>query len=108
MNEKNDVNNGNVIYQRDEVNAVEAPIFKPGTTPHTQFGKETLNANIAWHNIVEEIIAGQYSAEKLATEVGVSVKNVQNFLQKNYSDLSFRIGARILGIHSRLFPETYA
>jgi lambda repressor-like predicted transcriptional regulator len=108
MNDKFDSENGEVVYQRDVAQAADAPEFKPGATPHTQLGKETLNANIAWDGVVDEIVKANYTLETLATEVGISVKNIQNILQKNYDDLSFRIGARILRVHSQLFPEIYA
>ena len=108
MNDKFDSENGDVIYQRDAAQAADAPEFKPGATPHTQLGKETLNANIAWDGVIEEIIKADYTLEKLAAEVGLGVKNLQNILQKNYDDLSFRIGARILRVHSQLFPALYA
>ena len=95
-----------VIYQRDSQPSENAPEFKPGNTPHTQLGNETLNANIPWQEIVQQIQA-HYTQEQLIEETGVTTENLLNILNQDYSKLNFRTGARILGVHCRFFPEQY-
>ena len=97
---------GEVIYQRDSQPSENAPEFKPGNTPHTQYGNQILNANVPWPEIINEIQA-RYTQEQLMKETGVTADNLLNILNQDYSKLNFRTGARILGVHSRFFPELY-
>jgi hypothetical protein len=97
---------GKIIYQRNAEPTEKQPEFKPGNTPHTQYGDETLNGNVPWQSIVQEIQA-HYTQEQLIEESGVKPVNLLNILKQDYSKLDFRTGARILGVHSRLFPEHY-
>jgi lambda repressor-like predicted transcriptional regulator len=103
-NEITNNDQGQIIYDRTKALEIPKPVFKPGNTPHTQFGTEILNANVPWPKIVAEIQT-RYTQEKLAEEVGVAPITLHEILKQNYEALSFRIGARILGIHTRLFPE---
>ena len=105
LNETSLVSN-KVVYQRDSQQSEAVPAFKPGKTPHTQYGDEMLNANVPWQEILQELQA-HYTQERLVDEAGVSPANLLKILKGNYSDLNFRTGARILGVHSRLFPEQY-
>ena len=99
---------GDVTYQRDIAQATLEPEFKPGDTPETQFGNQTLNGNIDWSNIIAEIIQARYTQVQLITESGLSAIQLQNITNKNYNGLSFRAGARLLTVHSRSYPEQYA
>ena len=98
---------GKVVYQRHIAQATLEPEFKPGDTPETQFGNETLNGNIDWSKIVEEMIQVHYTQEQLVTETGISEKILKKIINKNYKRLSFRNGARLLAIHSRFYPKQY-
>ena len=95
-----------VVYDRETIQATEQPEFKPGETPYTQFGNETLNANIHWYQVVEEILA-HYTQEQLVDEAGITPANLRKILAQNYRQLNFKMGARLLAIHCRFFPERY-
>ena len=99
---------GDITYQRDIAQATPQPEFKSGNTPHTRLGDETLNGNINWCNIVNDIIPAHYTQVQLITESGLSANQLQNITNKNYNELSFRAGARLLTVHSRFYPEQYA
>jgi hypothetical protein len=94
-----------IVYQRGQNEDETQPEFKPGNTPHTQYGDQVLNANVPWDSVVQEILNAHYTQEKLAKEVGIPSTTLGQILKQNYDALSFRIGARILGVHFRLFPE---
>lgn len=100
--------NGEIIYQRNAERAANGPIFKPGATPHTQFGKQVLNANVPWHSVVTDIIKTHYDQVQLARELDAQSILLDKILQQDYSELNFRTGARLLGVHARLFPGMYA
>jgi hypothetical protein len=95
-----------IVYDREKNSKKKQPAFKPGKTPHTQLGHETLNANIPWPHIIEELQA-HYTQEKLVNEAGITPANLQNILAENYSKLTFKIGAKLLMLHSRFYPEQY-
>ena len=97
-----------VIYQRGQNDGEKQPEFKPGTTPHTQYGDEMLNANVPWHEIVGQILTRNYTIGRLAEEVKTSIAALNKILKEDFSELNFRTGARILGVHCVLFPETFA
>lgn len=100
----NEINHGKVIYQRDPNIAIDEPKFKPGNTPYTQFGNETLNANVPWYRIVQEILA-HYTQEQLVKETGITSANITKILRQNYRKLNFKRGAQLLSIHARLFAD---
>jgi DNA-directed RNA polymerase subunit H (RpoH/RPB5) len=97
---------GEVVYDREIVQVTEQPEFKPGNTPYTQFGNQTLNANIHWHLIVEEILA-HYTQEQLVDEAGIKPASLPKILKQNYRRLNFKTGAKLLSIHSQLYPQLY-
>ena len=98
---------GDVVYQRDLAQATPQPEFKPGDTPHTQLGNQTLNGNVPWSSIVEEIFQACYTQEQLLAETGITAKDLQKISHNNYKKLSFRSGARLLRVHSMFYPEQY-
>jgi hypothetical protein len=99
---------GDVTYQRDIAQATPQPEFKPGEKPYTNFGNETLNGTIEWHSIVNDIIPAHYTQTQLVTESGLSANQLHRIINKDYDELTFRAGARLLMVHSRFYPEQYA
>jgi hypothetical protein len=95
-----------IIFERDATSSAVAAEFKPGDKSYTQFGSETLNANVPWCEVLQEILIKGYSIGQLAKEVETTEQNLFNVLQENYQSLNFRTGARILSIHYRLHPES--
>lgn len=95
-----------VIYQREDNSKKTQPEFKPGNTPYTQFGNETLNANIHWYQIIQDILA-HYTQEQLVDEAGITPANLRKILAQHYKKLNFKMGAKLLAIHSRFYPEQY-
>ena len=106
IDDSNDNENDQVIYERGAKESTSTPEFKPGNTPHTQFGNQTLNANVPWDQVVQAILVHKTQAE-LANEVGTPLINVLKILKQNYRKLNFRTGARILSVHCRLYPAQY-
>jgi hypothetical protein len=107
--DKNTVNEGSeVVYQRGVTDIDKQPEFKPGNTPHTKLGDEMLNANVPWHEIVSQILTRNYTIGRLAEEVKTNIASLNKILKEDFSELNFRTGARILGVHCVLFPETFA
>ena len=95
-----------ISYQRDPKEVKQLPKFKPGNTPHTQYGNQTLNANIPWQRIVQEIQV-HYTLEQLVNEAGIPPANLRKILREDYRKLSFKMGAKLLTIHARFYPEQY-
>ena len=104
--DSNEISLSEVIYQREPTSTTKQPTFKPGDTPYTQYGNETLNANVLWYQIVEEILA-HYPQEQLVAETGLVPANITKIRNQNYRRLNFRAGAKLLAIHSRFYPEKY-
>ena len=102
--------NGNedrqVVYEREVAQSIPAPEFKPDNTPYTQYGNETLNANVLWYQVIQEILVHK-TQEQLANEVGTPLTNIMKIMKQNYRKLNFRTGARILGVHCSLYPAQY-
>jgi hypothetical protein len=96
-----------VVYQRGQNDSEQEPEFKPGNTPHTQYGSETLNANVPWDQVVIEILTRDYTIAALAEKIKSTTSVVNKVLQQDFSTLNFRTGARILGVHCQLFPENF-
>lgn len=99
---------GEVVYDRETVQISAQPEFKPGDTPHTQFGDEMLNFNVPWDQIVVEILTRDYTIAALAEKIQSTTSVVNKILKGDFSTLNFRTGARILGVHTELFPEKFA
>ena len=107
--DKNIVNEGSeVVYQRGATESEKQSEFKPGNTPHTQYGDKILNANVPWSEIVNQILTRNYTIGRLAEEVKTSIAALNKILREDFSELNFRTGARILGVHCLLFPETFS
>jgi len=82
-------------------------VFKPGDRSYTNFGREVLNRNVAWHEILQDIIDTGYNKAVLALEAGVQKSVLNRALSHDYDGIYFRAGARILTIHCRLYPHKY-
>ena len=105
INETNTtITTSEVIYQREEISTKKQPEFKPGNTPYTQYGNETLNANVLWYQVVNEILA-HCTQEQLVAETGLISANMTKIRNQNYRRLNFRTGAKLLAIHCQLYPE---
>lgn len=104
----NEIQAGHVIYAREIVQTSDQPEFKPGNTPHTQFGEQMLNFNVPWDQIVFEILTCDYTLAALAEKIQSTTSVLNKILKQDFSTLNFRTGARILGVHSQLFPDTFA
>tara|TARA_R110000868_G_scaffold410505_2_gene698757 strand:+ start:8070 stop:8366 length:297 start_codon:yes stop_codon:yes gene_type:complete len=86
----------------------QQPNFKPGQTAHTQLGDETLNANVPWADVINDILtSGQYSLDSLATKIQTTAANVMPLLDNDASPLDFKTGAKLLSVHCIVKPEMY-
>jgi hypothetical protein len=83
----------------------EVPEFKPGNLPTMQFGGETLNGKVVWEDVVQDLLAQNYTLAQIADIAEVDVAIIKNILNRVYEGLSFRAGARMLGFHYKLYPE---
>ena len=109
INDKNEPTSssyGKIIYDREQSSITNQPEFKPGNTPHTQYGDKILNGNVPWSKIIEEIQA-HYTQERLVKKTGVTPATLRKISKGNYSSLDFRTGAKILGVHCLLYPSQY-
>ncbi len=82
--------------------------FKPGKQPYCLFGKEILNHNIPWWREVCEILYFSKNTKAwLAGQVGTTVEIIDRILNRDYSELGFELGAKILYEHERVNPVPY-
>jgi len=104
--------NSHVVFDRTTHQAGSQPEFKPGSTSYTQFGEQVLNANVPWKVIVEEIMQKQslqidrQILINIARATEISLLSLEKILTGSYEGLTFREGARLLGLHCQYFPET--
>ena len=89
------------------INSEEKSMFKPGNTPYTKFGNELLNGDIAWDEVVQDILDTGYDKSELALEVGLKKAIINQVAAGEFEGIYFRAGARMLTIHCRLFPGKY-
>jgi lambda repressor-like predicted transcriptional regulator len=83
------------------------PEFKPGEKSFCRFGKEFLNKDVPWHRVVADIKEHNYSLSAIAVFAGTRLEVIQQVLQKNFNELSFRVGAKLISLHFQLCPEHY-
>jgi hypothetical protein len=83
------------------------PEFKPGEESFCRFGKEFLNKNVPWHEVVADLVDRNYSLIAIAAFAQTQLSVIQEVGQRNFSTLSFRAGARLITLHYRLCPEHY-
>ena len=75
------------------------PDFKPGNTPHLQYGNEVLNANVPWNEVISDLCSHGLSMAEIAIQLDVELSSIQAVAAKNYSHLNFKAGARLLTLH---------
>ena len=75
------------------------PAFKPGNTPHLQYGNQVLNDNVCWDEVIHELCLHGLSMAEIATRLDVDVDVVQTAAKRNYAQLNFKTGARLLALH---------
>lgn len=75
------------------------PSFKPGNTPHLQYGKEVLNANVPWSDVLNEICLSGMALTEIASRLEVSVSMLRAVATQHYENLNFKTGARLLTLH---------
>lgn len=94
--------------QGNKTTTRRVPEFKPGNKPYAYFGKEILNKDVPWHEIVNEILLCDVSKQQIADEIGVELQVVKNVLQQNTEGLTFKAGTRLITIHCRHYSAQYA
>ena len=77
------------------------PAFKPGSTPHMQYGNEMINANVPWNEVISDLCSHGLSMVEIATRLDVDFSVIQAVAAKNYSRLNFKAGARLLTMHAQ-------
>ena len=86
----------------------ESNKFQPGEQSTLVFGREILNDNISWHEVVKDILSSKkYDSIQLAKRSGLSHQQIINLQQDEVNQLSFRQGAILLRMHMELFPEQF-
>lgn len=83
------------------------PAFKPGNTPHLQYGKEILNDGVRWDEMVLEVINKGCSAPLLAEKMNLDLAVIMDISRRDYSALDFKTGAKLCAIHCGFYPEKY-
>jgi hypothetical protein len=81
--------------------------FKPGNKPYCHFGKEILNKDVPWVEIIIEILDKGYNLNQIADYAETAFTSLREVVRSNYDALSFRAGARIITLHCSLYPEIY-
>jgi hypothetical protein len=83
------------------------PEFKPGKKPYLEYDGVVLNTNVPWDELLGDLIASGFSHEVIATEIGTELEILKNIEAKDFENLSFRAGARMITMHSEAHPENY-
>src|SRR3989338_1665190 len=86
----------------------KGPEFKPGNKPYTAFGNEMLNANVAWDELVRELMDAGKTKQEIADYAECPVNIIYKIMNRDFEGLFFRAGARIITMHSRAYPTKYA
>ena len=90
-----------------EIMIKETTDFRPGNTSYYEYHGEVLNGEIEWNEIILDLMARGYDEKSIATHAKCVPMTVYKVRQKNFDDLTFQQGARILAIHSRFHPVFY-
>ena len=75
--------------------------FKPGKKPYCKYQGSLLNANVAWNELVSELIESGISQREIADYAECSLSVIKDIQTKNYQTLWFRTGAKIAALHHR-------
>lgn len=89
-----------------EIKAAE-PEFKPGDTPHLEYDGSVLNANVPWNEVILELQQQGCAASDIADYAECAESVIKELVNKNYSNLNFRTGARIITYHCKHNPSVY-
>jgi hypothetical protein len=81
--------------------------FKPGNKPYLEYDGCVLNANVPWNELLSDLVASGFSHEAIATEIGTELQILSAIEAKDFENLSFRAGARMITMHSEARPENY-
>ena len=90
-----------------ETNVKQNSTFKPGKTPYCEFEGSMLNANVAWDELVSELLEHGASEQAIADYAECDLSVIREVQKQNYEGLWFRNGARIITMHSQYYPENY-
>ncbi len=87
-------------------NEPNKPEFKPGDTPYLLFGNSVLNNNIAWREVLEDIVQrGSLSYSQIAGKLEVTTNIIKTIINGNNCPLTFKQGARLLAIQDCLLCQ---
>ena len=81
------------------------PEFKPSKKTWTWFGNERLNWGVNWQKTAKDIIDAGYGLKSLANEMELTCEDIEKLLSGDLSPLDFKLGARLLAIEERFYPE---
>jgi DNA-binding NarL/FixJ family response regulator len=83
------------------------PEFKPGNKPYLEYDGCVLNANVPWDELLSDLIASGFTYKMIAKEIGTKIKTLKAVKTKDFENLSFRAGARMITMHSEARPQHY-
>lgn len=81
--------------------------FKPGKTPYCEFEGTMLNADVAWDELVSDLIARGISEQAIADYAECDLSVIKELQEENYENLWFRAGAKISTLHCRSHTNRY-
>lgn len=81
--------------------------FKPGKTPHCEFEGTMLNANVAWNELVSDLLEWGISEQEIADYAECDLSVIKDIQAENYESLWFRAGAKISTLHYRSHTNRY-
>jgi hypothetical protein len=83
------------------------PEFKPGNKPYLEYDGVVLNANVPWNELVAELKNSGKTKSAIAKYAECELDVINQIEAKNFDNLCFRSGARIITLHSQQFPACY-
>lgn len=81
--------------------------FKPGSKPYLEFDGAMLNANVPWDELVLELNEHGCDNHEIAAYIECDTAIIMQIQAKNFKNLSFRAGARMITLHSKHYPDFY-
>jgi carbon storage regulator CsrA len=107
--ENHPTDSSNNEFQSSTAHEVDdgVPSFKPGKTPHLHYGKDILNADVKWNEIVLEIMNNGTDAQSIAAQIDVALEVVLDIVEGGYSSLDFKTGAKLCSLHCNFCPDKY-
>jgi len=92
------------------INTTEAKqqsTFKPGKTAHCEFEGTVLNANVAWNELVSDLLERGISEQEIADYAECDLSVIKDIQAESYESLWFRAGAKISTLHYRSHTNRY-